>query len=80
MGNKWMLFIAMGFVAGAIFGGMLNLNDAAKAQAQEACGICQSNLNTMVSNFNTISSQCSQAKGYANTNLSYIISMNRTVR
>ena len=56
--NKWMLFVAMGFAAGAIFGFLLNLNAIAEDKAQEFCGVC-------IENYNILASQCQPARQFS---------------
>lgn len=78
--NKWMLFVAIGFLAGAVFGSLLNLNAMAKAQAKEDCGICQENVKAMVHNFNVLAKSCNEAIPYQrNISILPAIGWNQTV-
>ena len=78
--NMWMGFVAIGFVAGAIFGLLMNLNIAASAQAKEICGTCQENLGIMVGNFNILAKNCSEAQAFRDVKILPALGLNETIR
>lgn len=51
--NKWMLFVAIGFMAGAIFAYLVTSNLSVQAQVEDTCGVC-------VHNYNILAKQCQQ--------------------
>ena len=72
-----MILVGMGFLAGVIFGFMVNVDNQITEQVDITCGICQSNLYRMVSNFNIASKFCPQMLPMA-TNYS-AIDLNQTI-
>ena len=62
--NMWMVFVGIGFLAWAIFGYTITLNNMAQEQANSICGTCQENLGIMVNNFDALAKTCSEAKQY----------------
>ena len=72
--NDWkslgmaMVFLALGLYAGY----SLNVDKTTNTQAAVMCSVCQSNLNTMITNFNIISRQCKVDNPYKNYNATYL--------
>jgi F0F1-type ATP synthase assembly protein I len=61
---KFLAILCVGIVVGLFIGYSMNLENAAQIIATKDCGICQANLNTMVSNFNVLARTCNEAKQY----------------
>jgi hypothetical protein len=53
-----LMTLCLGIVVGLFIGYSMNLEKDAQIRATKDCGICQSNLNTMVGNFNVLAKQC----------------------
>ena len=51
--NKWMLFVAIGFMAGAIAAYLVTSNLSVQAQVEDTCGVC-------VHNYNILAKTCHQ--------------------
>ena len=51
--QNWMAFVAIGFLAGAIFGALVASQLSIKEQAQELCGVC-------INNYNILAKSCGQ--------------------
>jgi len=62
---KTLAMLALGLAIGLFIGYQMNLEKDAQVRADKDCGLCQSNIETMVSNFNVLAKQCSQAQPFA---------------
>lgn len=75
--QAWMILVGMGFLAGIVFGFLVNVDNQITEQVDITCGICQSNLVRMVDNFNAASRFCPQMTSMA-TNYS-TMDLNKTL-
>lgn len=72
--NDWKQFaVAMVFLLIGLWAGFsINLDKTATSQAVGMCNVCQSNLNTMIYNFNIMTKQCGMQNPYAKTNFTLL--------
>ena len=62
---KTLAILCLGLVIGLFIGYTMNLEKDAQIRATKDCGVCQSNINTMIDNFNVLARNCSEAKPFA---------------
>jgi len=62
---KTLALFTIGIAVGLFIGFSMNLEKDAQIRADKDCGVCQSNLNTMIDNFNVLAKTCHEAVPFA---------------
>ena len=77
---KGFFLLVLGLLVGLFLGYQLNLEKSAQIMADKDCGICQENIGIMVSNFNVLAKNCTQAKTFRDVAILPALNANNTIR
>jgi len=77
---KGFFLLVLGLLVGMFLGYQLNLEKSAQIMADKDCAVCQENLGIMVSNFNVLAKNCTEAKTFRDVAILPALQVNNTIR